>query len=289
MEFSLYDYDEFIKKKCGRMSLLNQAKTGYKTKGQFEEAYNDLYTNPKIQREFGVEELAYLPSTSKGVLNHLMTDHAVSEGEAKFTASFEPEIEGGVFVRDHPLFNKDGQFDPPLSDATGGEDWIQKYRELQERRQAEQRVLVEQAAQEEARRIAEQTTQRELDEYYSKRIDMSGLGSARKEARERQGFKYSYTDFVKLPSREAKVEHLVERFFGGDASAFVDWQISERQAREEGLRPGRFELPEARRDLQGEFAAEAAEAFVPQPPEEPPEEPASPRVGIRQFFQQEAE
>ena len=287
MEFSLYDYDEFIKKHCGRMSLLNQAKTGYKTKGQFEEAYNDLYTNPKVQREFGVEELAYLPSSSQGILNHLMTDHAISEGEARFTASFEPKIEGGVFVRNHPLFDEDGKFKPPVSDATGGEDWLEKYRELQERRQAEQRVLVEQATQEEARRIAEQTTQRELDEYYSKRIDMSGLGSARKAARERQGFKYSYTDFVNLPNREAKVEHLVERFFGGDASAFVDWQNSERLAREEGERPGRFQLPEARRDLEGEFAAQAQ---APQPPQgAPPEEPASPRVGIRQFFQQQAE
>jgi len=106
---------------------------------------------------------------------------------------------------------------------------------------------------------------------------MSGLGSARKAARERQGFKYSYTDFVNLPNREAKVEHLVERFFGGDASAFVDWQNSERLAREEGERPGRFQLPEARRDLEGEFAAQAQ---APQPPQgAAPEEPASPRVG----------
>ena len=261
MEFSLYDYDEFIKKHCGRMSLLNQAKTGYKSKGQFEEAYNDLYTNPKVQRDFGVEELAYLPSSSQGILNHLMTDHAVSEGEARFTASFEPKIEGGVFVRNHPLFDADGKFQPPVSDATG-DDLMDKYRDLQQRRQAEQRILVEQATQEEARRIAEQTTQRELDEYYSKRIDMSGLGSARKEARERQGFKYSYTGFVGLPSRETKVEHIVERFFGGDASAFIDWQTNERMERDEGRREGRFQLPEARRDLEGDFNVAAGDPNV---------------------------
>lgn len=257
---SLYDYDEFIKKHCGRMSLLNQAKTGYNTESQFDQAYNDLYTNPKVQRDFGVEELAYMPSSKQGILNHLMTDHKVSEGSVNFGGGFVPPIEGGVFVRDRPLFDKDGKYEPPPTDGNDPNDeLLQRYRDLQSRRQAEQRILVEQATQEEARRIAEQTTQRELDEYYSKRIDLSGLGSARKEARERQGFQYSYTAFTQLPDRESKVEHLVQRFFGGDASAFVDWQNSERQSRAEGRR---FQLPvpyDQPKDLEGEFAAAAEE------------------------------
>jgi len=271
MEFSLYDYDEFIKKHCGRLSLLNQAKTGYKTKGEFEEAYRDLYTNPKVQRDFGVEALAYISTTSQGVFDHLMTDARVSEGEARFTPSFEPEIEGGVFVRDSSLFDKDGKFDPPPVDDTGGFVPMSKYKELEQRADITARALVERENQEAARRIAERTTASELNDYYDKRIGMSNLGSARKEARERQGFKYSATEFRNLTDKEEKIEYLVDRFFGNDATAFVNWQESERQTR--GQRPTRFELPEPRKDL---FATE----FAPMPPQEPaPTEPASPRVG----------
>jgi len=273
MEFSLYDYDEFIKKHCGRLSLLNQAKTGYKSKGQFEEAYRDLYTNPKVQSDFGVEELAYIPSSSQGVLDHLMTDARVSEGEARFTPSFSPEIEGGVFVRNHSLFDKDGKFDPPPVDDTGGFVPMSQYKEEKARNDITLRTLVERENQESARRIAERTTATELNDYYDKRINMSGLGSARKEAREKQGFKYSATDFKGITNKEEKIEYLVDRFFGNDATAFVNWQESERKTR--GQRS--FQLPEPRKDL---FATEFAPMPQPEPPQEPPpEEPASPRVG----------
>ena len=67
------EYDEYVKKHCGRMSLLEQAKTGYTNMGQFEEAYTDLYKNPEVQRKFGVEELAYV-KTETGKIERLEGD-----------------------------------------------------------------------------------------------------------------------------------------------------------------------------------------------------------------------
>jgi hypothetical protein len=51
-------FDEAVKRKCGRLSLEQQARTGFYSKKVQEDSFYDLYKNPAIQEKFGVRDLA---------------------------------------------------------------------------------------------------------------------------------------------------------------------------------------------------------------------------------------
>jgi len=247
---NLQAYDKVVKENCGTFSLLERAQTGYASLHQFTEAFDDLYSNPQIQRDFGVEELAYMKSKPADILNHLKTDHLVSEGEARFTASFEPKIEEGQFVRQAPIFNKDGKYSAPPIDVNDPNNSAEltRLRQLLERREASERLLVEREASESAFREADRIPATELKKYHREKLQDAGMLNRSKEALLRAGFKYGVGDFNNNLSAEQQREYVIDRFFNNDPEAFLEWNASQESF-----------FPDPRMDL---FAAGA----FPEPP-----------------------
>ncbi len=241
---NLHAYDKIVKEHCGTFSLLQTAKTGYTKMSQFTDAYDNLYTNPRIQRDFGVEELAYMKSKPADILNHLKTDHIVSEGEARFTPSFVPEIAEGVFVRQLPIFNKEGKYSAPPIDVNDPNQSAEltNLRQQLERKRIGEVLLVQQRAREEALRMTDKVTASAIKDFHSAKLRNAGLMHRSKEVLKRAGYKYGVGEFNNNLSAEQQREYVIDRFFDNDPELFLEWK-EERDA-------GRGDFfPDPRRDL----------------------------------------
>ena len=230
------EYDEYVKKHCGRMSLLEQAKTGYKTLGQFEEAYTDLYKNPEVQRKFGVEELAYVKTTSSSILNQLMQDHRISEGSINFGNGINPPIEGGVFVRNNTLF-KDGVYKPPTMDSATGDD-MDSVNDFFLRRQK-----ADQAAQKEENKLLSTELKANLNGLKGKMEDMykhqlerrGGTGKMEQSTKTPEGASVRYTKYGLVSASvfnqmelQAQIDYLTKEFFAGNTQGLSDYMFSDK-------------------------------------------------------------
>ena len=230
------EYDEYVKKHCGRMSLLEQAKTGYKTLGQFEEAYTDLYKNPEVQRKFGVEELAYVKTTSSSILNQLMQGHRISEGSINFGNGINPPIEGGVFVRNNTLF-KDGVYKPPTMDSATGDD-MDSVNDFFLRRQK-----ADQAAQKEENKLLSTELKANLNGLKGKMEDMykhqlerrGGTGKMEQSTKTPEGASVRYTKYGLVSASvfnqmelQAQIDYLTKEFFAGNTQGLSDYMFSDK-------------------------------------------------------------
>ena len=218
------------------MSLLEQAKTGYKTLGQFEEAYTDLYKNPEVQRKFGVEELAYVKTTSSSILNQLMQDHRISEGSINFGNGINPPIEGGVFVRNNTLF-KDGVYKPPTMDSATGDDMNELNDFFLSRQKADQ------AAQKEENKLLSTELKANLNGLKGKMEDMykhqlerrGGTGKMEQSTKTPEGASVRYTKYGLVSASvfnqmelQAQIDYLTKEFFAGNTQGLSDYMFSDK-------------------------------------------------------------
>ena len=293
------EYDEYVKKHCGRMSLLEQAKTGYKTLGQFEEAYTDLYKNPEVQRKFGVEELAYVKTTSSSILNQMMQDHRTSEGSINFGNGINPPIEEGVFVRNNTLF-KDGVYKPPTMDsATDADMGLVNDVFLRERRR-------EQAIQEDANALLSaelkryefegETLKSLMESMYKHQLERRG-GTGKMDSTTKTpetGASARYTKYGLFSASvfnnmeiQAQIDYLTEQFFNGNTQGLSNYMYSKvdydyvvqqrREEIEEFMDLQRREAAITEMKKQGGMGASGS-GLQPTPPQEPKgDEPESPR------------
>lgn len=296
------EYDEYVKKHCGRMTLLQQAKTGYTSMGEFDEAFSSLYKNPEIQRKFGVEELAYVPVKPSSILNQMMTDHKVSEGSIDFGNGVNPPIEGGVFVRNASMFNDMGTYAAPVMDAGTGVDMAFVMNNLNADRQQAR------ALQEDKNSLISGELKRQfgadlksmLEDFYKHQLDRRG-GSGKSSLETKtpdKGMSMRYkkyglvtpTNFNSL-EQQAQIDYLTKEFFGSDTVGLSDYMNDTRKF--DFVVPQRRESAEEFADLEAREAAIMAlegqkgkGALVPEPPESPKgNEPESPRSmgGIAAF------
>lgn len=273
----LRDYDKVVTGDCGRMTLLQQAQSGYTSMGEFESAFYGLYESPEMQRKFGVEELAFMKSKPSSVLNHMMTDHRVSEGAVNFGNGINPDIEEGVFVRNRPIFSKDsGEFNMPSIDSTDPKDEeMLKLKAGMNRMETTQRLLVEQQNREMALREADKINAEDLKRWADRTMDKAGMKGRglSKDTLRRSGYDKTSTEIKQMPGAESR-EYIIDRFFGNDPQALLNWVESTRESQGDRI------LPSPRKDLMEAFAeVEEEPALVPQPPTEPRgAEPESPRA-----------
>jgi hypothetical protein len=80
-------FDGAVRKHCGRMSLSEQAKTGFYSTHALEKSFDTLYRSPEIQRMFGVEKLAFTKGTALSVLAHTDLDRKIGETDTNLDPS----------------------------------------------------------------------------------------------------------------------------------------------------------------------------------------------------------
>ena len=248
--YSLRECDEYVKEHCGRFSLLKQAQSGYTSMGEFESAFYGLYESPEMQRKFGVEELAFMKSKPSSVLNHIMIDNRVSEGSVNFGNGINPDIEEGVFVRNRPIFNKEGDFDMPSIDSTDAQDEeMLRLKAGMNRMETTQRLLVEQQNREMALREADKINAEDLKRWADRTMDKAGMKGRglTKDALRRSGYDKTSTEIKQMPGAESR-EYIIDRFFGNDPQALLNWVESTRESMGERI------LPSPRKDLMEAFA-----------------------------------
>jgi len=248
--YSLRECDEYVKEHCGRFSLLKQAQSGYTSMGEFESAFYGLYESPEMQRKFGVEELAFMKSKPSSVLNHIMIDNRVSEGSVNFGNGINPDIEEGVFVRNRPIFNKEGDFDMPSIDSTDAQDEeMLRLKAGMNRMETTQRLLVEQQNREMALREADKINAEDLKRWADRTMDKAGMKGRglTKDALRRSGYDKTSTEIKQMPGAESR-EYIIDRFFGNDPQALLNWVESTRESQGDRI------LPSPRKDLMEAFA-----------------------------------
>lgn len=291
------EYDEYVKKHCGRMSLLEQAQTGYTNMGQFEEAYTDLYKNPDVQRKFGVEELAYVKTTKSGILNQLMQDQKISEGSINFGNGINPPIEEGVFVRNNTLF-KNGVYKPPTMDSSTDADmglvndfFLRQQREVNEAQRAENSFI--------SRELKENfkgDLENMMEDMYKHQLERrGGTGKMDLSTKTPEGASVRYSKYGLVASStfnqmelQAQIDYLTKEFFAGDSQGLSDYMFSDKkydfvvQQRREEM--GEFEDLQRREEAimtmeEQRGMGASGSGYVPTPPEEPKREqtPESPR------------
>jgi len=294
-------YDEYVKKHCGRMSLLEQAKTGYFRTSQFEEAYTDLYKNPEVQRKFGVEELAYVKTTSSSILNQMMQDHRTSEGSINFGNGINPPIEEGVFVRNNTLF-KDGVYKPPTMDSATGDDMglvndaFLLGRKKEKADQKEQNKFL--SAELKATFNPERRPQRLkglMEDMYKHQLERrGGTGKMDSTTKTPEGASVRYTKYGLVSASvfnqmelQAQIDYLTKEFFAGNTQGLTDYMLGRedydyvvqqrREEIEDFLDLQRREAAIVEMGKQGGMGASGS-GLQPTPPQEPKgDEPESPR------------
>ena len=295
------EYDEYVKKHCGRMSLLEQAKTGYKTLGQFEEAYTDLYKNPEVQRKFGVEELAYVKTTKGGILNQMMQDHRTSEGSINFGNGINPPIEEGVFVRNNTLF-KDGVYKPPTMDSATDADMglvndaFLLGRKVAKAEQKEQNKFL--SAELKATfnpKNAPPRLKGLMEDMYKHQLERrGGTGKMEQSTKTPEGASVRYTKYGLVSASvfnqmelQAQIDYLTKEFFAGNTQGLTNYMAGKepndyvvqqrREEIEEFIDLQRREAAITEMKKQGGMGASGS-GLQPTPPQEPKgDEPESPR------------
>ena len=269
--YSLRECDEYVKEHCGRFSLLKQAQSGYTSMGEFESAFYGLYESPEMQRKFGVEELAFMKSKPSSVLNHIMIDNRVSEGSVNFGNGINPDIEEGVFVRNRPIFNKEGDFDMPSIDSTDAQDEeMLRLKAGMNRMETTQRLLVEQQNREMALREADKINAEDLKRWADRTMDKAGMKGRglTKDALRRSGYDKTSTEVKQMPGAESR-EYIIDRFFGNDPQALLNWVESTRESMGERI------LPSPRKDLMEAFAE-----VEPEPQADPADDDEEEEVAV---------
>ncbi len=269
--YSLRECDEYVKEHCGRFSLLKQAQSGYTSMGEFESAFYGLYESPEMQRKFGVEELAFMKSKPSSVLNHIMIDNRVSEGSVNFGNGINPDIEEGVFVRNRPIFNKEGDFDMPSIDSTDAQDEeMLRLKAGMNRMETTQRLLVEQQNREMALREADKINAEDLKRWADRTMDKAGMKGRglTKDALRRSGYDKTSTEIKQMPGAESR-EYIIDRFFGNDPQALLNWVESTRESMGERI------LPSPRKDLMEAFAE-----VQPEPQADPADDDEEEEVAV---------
>ena len=249
------EYDEYVKKHCGRMSLLEQAKTGYTNMGQFEEAYTDLYKNPEVQRKFGVEELAYVKTTKGGILNQMMQDQKISEGSINFGNGINPPIEEGVFVRNNTLF-KDGVYKPPTMDSSTGADMdlVNEFFARQQREQTEAQRAENRIVSRELKENLKGGLESMMEDMYKHQLERRG-GTGKMDLSTKTpetGASVRYTKYGLISASvfnnmeiQAQIDYLTKEFFDGKTAGLLEYSMDEREY---------DYVVQQRREEMGEFA-----------------------------------
>tara|TARA_R100000951_G_scaffold6385_2_gene6509 strand:- start:1958 stop:2896 length:939 start_codon:yes stop_codon:yes gene_type:complete len=249
------EYDEYVKKHCGRMSLLEQAKTGYTNMGQFEEAYTDLYKNPEVQRKFGVEELAYVKTTKGGILNQMMQDQKISEGSINFGNGINPPIEEGVFVRNNTLF-KDGVYKPPTMDSSTGADMdlVNEFFARQQREQTEAQRAENRIVSRELKENLKGGLESMMEDMYKHQLERRG-GTGKMDLSTKTpetGASVRYTKYGLISASvfnnmeiQAQIDYLTKEFFDGNTAGLLEYSMDERKY---------DYVVQQRREEMGEFA-----------------------------------
>lgn len=249
------EYDEYVKKHCGRMSLLEQAKTGYTNMGQFEEAYTDLYKNPEVQRKFGVEELAYVKTTKGGILNQMMQDQKISEGSINFGNGINPPIEEGVFVRNNTLF-KDGVYKPPTMDSSTGADMdlVNEFFARQQREQTEAQRAENRIVSRELKENLKGGLESMMEDMYKHQLERRG-GTGKMDLSTKTpetGASVRYTKYGLISASvfnnmeiQAQIDYLTKEFFDGKTAGLLEYSMDERKY---------DYVVQQRREEMGEFA-----------------------------------
>ena len=231
------EYDEYVKKHCGRMTLLQQAQTGYTNMGQFEEAYTDLYKNPEVQRKFGVEELAYVKTTKSGILNQLMQDQKISEGSINFGNGINPDIEEGVFVRNNTLF-KDGVYKPPTMDSSTGVDMdlVNDFFERREREMNEAQRKENRDISNELKQNLKGSLESMMEDMYKHQLERrGGTGKMDLSTKTPEGASVRYTKYGLVSAsvfnnmeQQAQIDYLTKEFFAGNTQGLSDYMFSDK-------------------------------------------------------------
>ena len=287
------EYDEYVKKHCGRMTLLQQAQTGYTNMGQFEEAYTDLYKNPDVQRKFGVEELAYVKTTKSGILNQLMHDQKISEGSINFGNGINPDIEEGVFVRNNTLF-KDGVYKPPTMDSSTGVDMdlVNDFFERREREMSEAQRKENADISNELKQNLKGSLGGLMQDMYKHQLERRG-GAGKMDLSTKTpetGASVRYTKYGLVSAgafnnmeQQAQIDYLTKEFFAGNTQGLSDYMFSDKnydyvvQQRREEI--GEFEDLERRekaiRTMEEQGGMPGGSGSSPEEPKG--DEPESPR------------
>ena len=236
--YSLRECDKRVEENCGTLSLLKQAETGYQNMGQFDAAYSQLYKNPEVQKMFGVEELAYIPSNKSALFNQLMTDHRVSEGSINFGDGINPDIEEGQFVRSKSMFNDMGTFQVPSMDAAVGTDMETLERFMNERQQevTAKQMIENKAVIRELKRDYGGDLEAMMEDFYKHQLDRRG-GSGKSsldtktpdKAMSQRYAKYGIVTSSTFNGMEqqAQLDYLIKEFFRGDANNLDEYMRSE--------------------------------------------------------------
>ncbi len=287
------EFDEYVRRECGRFTPQEQARTGYHSMMEFNRDLYSTIRNPLIQAKAGVEEIAYMTEkmSPDRVLKNIEHGRATEGGTiTDFSRFGKPNIAEGKYkyVRLQPMYaplksdpdtpgTSSGAYVPPTdpgasSDNPLADELMEKLANEQRMRRMEQEHYEKKVNMADARVEVERMTADKLKEYVRRTYDRMGL-LGRGVSRQRlasSGFDKTYTEVLQVPATQVK-DYIIERFFDNDPELLADWVV---QTREE---QGRRSFPDPRRDLFG--AGDAPEAsgsgIIPEPPAgEPPEAPS---------------
>ena len=160
-------FDDAVYKKCGHLSVAEQALTGYKSKNDMDKSYAGLYRNPRYQNEFGSGEYKIkgskdLPKayrTSKKKLKDFEEDEKLKEEKKESVKK---------------IFDKLSKYEEAYEDLEGRFERAQKIYESQRELLQEQRKAFELLG----TLSAFEGYAEELDEIYDQDVLGAGLGEA---------------------------------------------------------------------------------------------------------------
>jgi hypothetical protein len=206
----MMSFEEIVRKRCGRLTPQEVARTGYTRMSDYEKAYDGLYRDVEIQEKFGVRELAFSRASPFETLH---SNLPVGEGALTDTIkTYVPKI-AEVKHRQN-MFDENGT----LTDIAVPEE-VREAREIQtelETREIGVQAQKQETPEEFTARVRSGLNNSEMKNLYADYLNVNFPTRADRE----QNMFISKTAFNRL-SADDKFDYLVNSVFGGDVGVLA--------------------------------------------------------------------
>ena len=227
--YSRSEFDELVRKKCGRLTPQQVARTGYTRMSDYEKAYDSLYRDVEIQEKFGVRELAFSRASP---FEKLHSGRHIGSGEGALSDTIKTYVPKIAEVKHRQImFDDEGKpIDPDVQEDLR-QELADARRRIEMLEQVERPVLVERER--EALEEAEEAREETVEERFKRRLqtqmragdlkdmyaDFLNANFPSRAERSQIGL-LSVTNFMKLP-QDARLDYLIENLGSAENVAIM--------------------------------------------------------------------
>jgi hypothetical protein len=235
------DFDELVRKKCGRLSPQEVARTGYSRMSDYDKSYIELYRDVETQEKFGVPELAFSRASP---FEKLHSGRSLGSGEGVLSDGIKTYVPKIAEVKHRQsIFDENGKPKPADVPEDLRQELADAKRRIELLEEVERPVMIErerealreaESAEERLeetinkREIERQVTTQQLKEAY---IDFINSSFPEREDRQNAGLP-SVSEFMQKLNKEQKVE-LLSQLLGGADVLIEEFNVERRISTED--------------------------------------------------------